>query len=71
MTIRCSKNSHKLLGKLDKFAHGIVKKLMLVWDPDFTKVTYEEAQQIKAAEESGFISEKEIDWDNLEMLTKV
>lgn len=47
-------------------AQEIIKKLVLAWDPDFTKVTEEEALQIKQAEESGFISEKEIDWDHLE-----
>jgi len=48
-----------------RFAHEFVKKLVLAWDPDFTKVTAEEAAQIKAAEESGFLAEDEIDWDNL------
>ena len=42
-----------------KFAHEFVKKLVLAWDPDFTKVTSE-------AEEGEFLSENEIDWDNLE-----
>ena len=35
------------------------------WDPDFTKVTPEEAERIQAAEDSGFILESEIDWDNI------
>lgn len=35
------------------------------WDPDFTKVTPQERAQIEHAEQSGFISESEIDWDNL------
>jgi len=48
-----------------KFAFEFVKKLVLAWDPDFTKVTPEEAKRIAAAEESGFISEDEIDWDNI------
>lgn len=47
-------------------AQELIKKLVLAWDPDFTKVTPEEAMQIKEAEESGFINEKEIDWNNLE-----
>ena len=42
-----------------------VENLVLAWDPDFTKVTPEEAKRIAAAEESGFISEDEIDWDNI------
>ena len=48
-----------------KFAYEFVKKLVLAWDPDFTKVTSDEAKRISAAEESGFISEDEIDWDNI------
>jgi hypothetical protein len=42
-----------------------IKKLVKAWDPDFTKVTVEEAKRIDEAEKSGFISENEIDWDNL------
>ena len=42
-----------------------LQKNVLAWDPDFTKVTPEEAAHIKEAEESGFVSENEIDWDNL------
>lgn len=34
------------------------------WDFDFTKVAPEEAAKISAAEESGFIAEDEIDWNN-------
>ena len=39
---------------------------LLAWDPDFTKVTLDEAERIKQAEQSGFIKADEIDWDNLE-----
>ena len=42
-----------------------VKKLILAWDPDFTKVTPEEAARIKAAEESGFIAAEDIDWSKI------
>ncbi|MDR1665262.1 MAG: hypothetical protein LBR83_10165 [Clostridiales bacterium] len=48
-----------------RFAHEFVKRLVLAWDPDFTKVTPEEAVRIKAAEESGFISDSEIDWSTI------
>ena len=50
-----------------KLAYEIIKKLVLAWDPDFTKVTPEEAARIKAAEESGFVDEKDIDWDNIDV----
>lgn len=47
------------------FALEFIKKLVQAWDPDFTKVTPEEAAKISAAEESGFVAEDEIDWNNL------
>lgn len=49
-----------------KFAEEFIKKLVLAWDPDFTKVTPQEEALIKAAEESGFVSELDIDWDHLD-----
>ena len=48
-----------------RFAYEFVKKLVLAWDPNFTKTTPAEAARINAAEESGYISEDEIDWDNI------
>lgn len=47
------------------FAYEFIKKLVLAWDPDFTKVTSEEAKHIHDAEKSGFVDEADIDWDNL------
>lgn len=49
-----------------EFAYEFIKKLVKAWDPDFTKVTPEEAEKIEAAEKSGFVDEAEIDWDNLQ-----
>ncbi|MCM1335323.1 MAG: hypothetical protein NC084_05500 [Bacteroides sp.] len=46
-------------------AYEYVKKLVLAWDPDFTKVTAEEAKKIEAAENSGFIDEEDIDWEHI------
>lgn len=47
------------------FAYEFIKKLVRAWDPDFTKVTPEEARRIEDAENSGFIADSDIDWDNL------
>lgn len=56
----------EMLPESDKtFAYEFIKKLVLAWDPDFTKVTPEEAKLIEEAENSGFVDESEIDWDNL------
>jgi hypothetical protein len=43
-----------------------VKKLVIAWDPDFTKVTPEEAKLLKQSEEEmqqgDYLTEKEV-WD--------
>ena len=49
-----------------ELAFETIKRFVLAWDPDFTKVTPEEQKRIDDAENSVFISEDEIDWDNLE-----
>ena len=55
-----------VLPEADKvFAYEFIKKLVLAWDPDFTKVTKEEAKAIEAAEKSGFVDAVEIDWENI------
>lgn len=60
-----------MLPESDKqFAYEFIKKLVLAWDPDYTKVTSEEAKHIAAAEKSGFVDEADIDWDNLSSITQ-
>lgn len=48
-----------------ELAYEFMKKLILAWDPDYTKVTDEERKSIKEAEESGFVAEEDIDWNDL------
>lgn len=43
----------------------MLKRIVLAWDPDFTKTTEQERKNIVAAEQNGFVAESEIDWDNL------
>ncbi|MBQ8003526.1 MAG: hypothetical protein IJ299_00300 [Oscillospiraceae bacterium] len=58
-----------MLPESDKnFAYEFIKKLVMAWDPDFTKTTQEEALAIESAGKSGFIDESEIDWDNLDKM---
>lgn len=58
---------HDMLPDEDQaLAYEFIKKLVKAWDPDFTKVTPEEAEELKKAEESGFVDEADIDWDNLQ-----
>ncbi len=57
----------ELLPDEDKnFAYEFIKKLVLAWDPDFTKITADEKRQINEAENDEFFDAREIDWDNLE-----
>lgn len=54
------------LPEADKeLVYELIKKLVLAWDPDFTKVTDEEAKQIEAADNSGYVDEDEIDWESI------
>lgn len=47
------------------FAYEFIKKLVLAWDPDFTKVTAEEAKIIEDADNSGYVDADEIDWESI------
>lgn len=55
-----------ILPESDKqFAYEFIKKMVLAWDPDFTKVTVDEAERIENAEQSGYVDEADIDWDRI------
>ena len=43
----------------------MLKRIVLAWDADFTKVTEQERKEIETAEQSGFVDESAVDWDNL------
>ncbi len=47
------------------FAYEFIKKLILAWDPDFTKVTPDEAKKLEEAENSGFVDDDDVDWDSV------
>ncbi len=47
------------------FAYEFIKKSVQAWDPDFTKVTAEEAKKIEHAEKSGYADSDRIDRDNI------
>lgn len=46
-------------------AFELVKRIVLAWDPDYTKLTPKEAAELAEAESSGYIDADEIDWDDL------
>ncbi len=51
-----------------ELAFEFIKRLLLAWDPDFTKLTKEEELSLENAENSGFIDDSSIDWDNLSQI---
>lgn len=51
--------------KEQELAFETLKRFVLAWDPDYTKMTPDEKKNLESAENSGFVSEDEIDWDNL------
>lgn len=44
----------------------IVKRLVLAWDPDFTKLTPEERKHLESAENGEYFDLENIDWDNVD-----
>lgn len=42
----------------------LVKRLVLAWDPDYTKLTPEERVRLEEAENGEYISAKDIVWDD-------
>ncbi len=61
-------NLMEILPESDQnFALEFIKKLVLAWDPDYTKVTPAEKKALEDAEkditENGTISHEAINWD--------
>ena len=65
-------NTAKLISMLPEsnqyLVYELVKKLVLAWDPDFTKLTQDEADKIEEAEKSGYVNDSAIDWDNFQSM---
>lgn len=61
-------NLMEILPESDQnFALEFIKKLVLAWDPDYTKVTHTERKALEDAEkdiaENGTVSHDDINWD--------
>lgn len=68
MEIRYNKQVLKVLSKLDKSMQNkirLVKRCVLAWDPDYTKLTPQELKELENAKNSEYVPANEIDWDNL------
>ena len=46
-------------------AFEMMKRIVLAWDPYYTKLTADEAENLKEAQQSGYIDEEDIDWNDL------
>ena len=46
------------------FALEFVKRLVLAWDPDYTKLTPSERKKLEEAENGEYINAKDINWDD-------
>ncbi len=44
----------------------IVKRLVLAWDPDFTKLTPEERRRLEAAENGEYLDLESIEWNTID-----
>ena len=42
----------------------LVKRLVLAWDPDYTKLTPKERACLEAAENGEYVDSENIDWDS-------
>ena len=67
-TVRKAVNLLEILPEQEQdFALEFIKKLVLAWDPDFTKVTPFERRELEEAEkdiqENGTVSHDAINWD--------
>lgn len=68
--VRNAAEMMEILPEEDKtFAYEFIKKLVLAWDPDYTKLTDTERKSLEEAEKDEFTCETEIDWDNLGNIT--
>ena len=63
ITIEAARLMESLSESEQNFVLEFIKKLVLAWDPDYTKLT--EAEALKEAEQSGFIDETDIDWSQI------
>lgn len=46
------------------FALEFIKRLVLAWDPDYTKLTPSERKELEDAENGEYINAKDINWDD-------
>ena len=64
-TIEATVNMLEMLPEQEQnLAMELVKRLVLAWDPDYTKLTPTERVHLEEAENGEYINAKDIDWDD-------
>ena len=53
-----------LPAKEQDLAYELVTRLVLAWDPDYTKLTPDERIRLEKAENGEYVNAEDIDWDN-------
>lgn len=46
-------------------AFEMIKRIVLAWDPDYTRLTPLETAELRESENSGYVDSDDIDWDDL------
>ena len=46
-----------------QFKYDFIKRLVLTWDPYYTKLTPKELERMVAAENGEYINAEDIDWE--------
>lgn len=63
-TMRVAEMFDMLPEQEQEFAYEVLKRIVLAWDPDYTKLTPDERKALEQAEaDPEFISMNDIDWD--------
>lgn len=44
----------------------LIKRLVLAWDPDFTRLTPTERQKLEEAENGEYVNLEDLDWEDME-----
>ena len=47
-------------------AYEMVRRLIMAWDPDFSRLTPKEEKDLLAAKASGYVDANAIDWNAVE-----
>lgn len=46
-----------------ELAYEFIKRLVLAWDPDYTRLTPKEKERLEAAENGEYVNAEDIDWE--------